>query len=172
MKDNIVLIGMPGASKSSVGRQLARSLQMMFMDTDSIIEYEYAMPISELIEKSGEEYFRKVESSAILRLEDMSNIAVAVGGGAVLSEKNRRILKENAYCVWLKAKPLTLYDRLKADENVRPLLQPLSIKKISATLKKREKLYRETADIELSTDGLTIEQTVEAVKRALSELIE
>ena len=147
-------------------------MEMMFMDTDSIIEYEFSMPISELIEKSGEDYFRKVESSVIGRLEDMSDIVASLGGGAVLSEKNRQIIKENAYCVWLKAKPLTIYDRLKADENVRPLLQPLSIKKISAMLKKREGLYRETADIEISTDGLTIEKTAEKVAELLSELVE
>ena len=170
MKSNIVLIGMPGASKTTSGRGLSRALSRRFMDTDAIIEYEFSMPVSELISACGEDYFRRQETSVVGRLEDMENLVVAVGGGAVLSEENRRILSENAFCIWLKAKPLTLYDRLFGDENQRPILGELSIKKISSTLKKREKFYKEIADAELETDALSVERTVEKLKEIVSAL--
>ncbi len=170
-KKNIVLTGMPGASKTSVGRVLSRQLGMMFMDTDAILEYEYSMPVSEFIAACGEDYFRRQESKVVERLdgEDIENILAAVGGGAVLSEENRRIIKNNAVCVWLKAKPLTLYDRLKGDEVKRPLLEPLSVKKISSVMNERRKFYEEVADFEVDTDALTVEETAEYIRKLLSE---
>jgi len=171
IKSNIALIGMPGASKTTVGKLLAKETGMLFMDTDMFIEYEHSVTIADMIKLSGEDYFRRAEHALVVRICDMENVLVATGGGTVLDERNRALLKESAYIVWLKAKPLTIYRRIKGDSVKRPLLSPLKIEKVSVLLRKRMRIYKEMADIEIDTDGRTPEQITRRLMAMLEDYI-
>lgn len=141
----ISLIGMPGCGKSTVGRQLARRLQVPFMDSDHVIEARIGCPIRQYFEREGEERFRDVESDVIDELSQVPDGVLSTGGGSVLRPSNRRHLHERARVVYLKSTPEDLFRRLRHDRN-RPLLQvadPLT--RLSELFAVRDPLYRETA---------------------------
>lgn len=100
-KRNIVLIGMPGCGKSTIGRQVAKELNKHFIDTDNEIVKTAGMPIPEIFEKFGEPYFRKIESEVIKNVSAMQNAVIATGGGAVLNPNNILLLKENGITVFV-----------------------------------------------------------------------
>ena len=141
----ISLIGMPGCGKSTVGRQLARRLQVPFMDSDHVIEARIGCPIRQYFEREGEERFRDVESDVIDELSQVPDGVLSTGGASVLRPSNRRHLHERARVVYLKSTPEDLFRRLRHDRN-RPLLQvadPLT--RLSELFAVRDPLYRETA---------------------------
>lgn len=160
-RKNIALIGMPGAYKSTVASLFAHNSEMLFTDSDKLIEYEMSCSVQEIFLKCGEAYFRKMESGVLARLADMENIVISTGGGAVLCAENRRCLRKNAYVVWLDASPLTLFERLSVAKEKRPLLYPLTLEKLEKMYAERKKLYAQCAHIRLSCDGKTAEQTAE-----------
>lgn len=136
---------MPGCGKSTVGRQLARRLQVPFMDSDHVIEARIGCPIRQYFEREGEERFRDVESDVIDELSQVPDGVLSTGGGSVLRPSNRRHLHERARVVYLKSTPEDLFRRLRHDRN-RPLLQvadPLT--RLSELFAVRDPLYRETA---------------------------
>lgn len=166
-RKNIVLIGMPGAYKTTVGKAFGFRAGMLPVDTDQFIEYEVACSIAEIFKRCGEEYFRKLESNVIRRLVDMENAVMSVGGGGVLLAENRKIMRKHAYVVWLEVSPVTVYERLYASSEKRPLLMPLSLDKIENMYKERKKIYTSAAHARLVTDG----KTAEEVTSELCELI-
>jgi shikimate kinase len=143
---NIALVGMPGSGKSTVGRQLARRLQLPFTDADHWVEQSIGCSIREFFEREGEARFREVEEAALDAItSSATGGVVATGGGAVLRPSNRACLHRNAHVFYLWSSPEEVFRRLRHDQN-RPLLQvadPL------ATLRQmfavRDPLYRETA---------------------------
>jgi len=145
------LIGLPGSGKSTVGRQLARRLQLPFVDSDHVIEERLGCPIRQYFEREGEESFRDVEAAVIddLTLADWG--VLSTGGGAVLREENRRHLHQRGQVVYLKSTPDELFRRLRHDRN-RPLLQvadPLA--RLRDLYAIRDPLYRETAHFTIET---------------------
>ncbi len=118
----IVLVGLMGAGKTSVGKRLAAMLHVPFVDSDHEIETAANMPISEIFARFGEQYFRDGEQRVIARLVAGSPCVLATGGGAFVSEVNRAAIGAHAVSVWLKADVETLYDRVK-NKSGRPLLQ-------------------------------------------------
>ncbi len=94
-KQNVVLIGMPGSGKSTIGKILAKSLNMSFVDTDEVIVKDEGKPIPEIFSELGEERFRDMESTAVLKVSALQNTVIATGGGAVLREKNVQLLSQN-----------------------------------------------------------------------------
>lgn len=147
----VSLVGLPGSGKSTVGRQLARRLQLPFVDSDHVIEERLGCSIREYFEREGEEHFRDVEESVLDELTRQHEGILSTGGGAVLREVNREHLRSRGKVVYLKSSPEELYRRLRHDAN-RPLLQvadPLGrLRELYAT---RDPLYRETAHFVLET---------------------
>ncbi len=142
---------MPGSGKSTVGRQLARRLQVPFMDSDHVIETRIGCPIRQYFEREGEAAFRDVESEVLDELTQAPDGVVSTGGGSVLREVNRRVLRARGRVVYLKSTPEDLFRRLRHDRN-RPLLQvddPLT--RLRDLFAVRDPLYRETAHFTIET---------------------
>lgn len=144
MKNNIVLIGMMGAGKSTIGLELAKYLEnYTLVDMDSEIEKRENMKISEIFKKYGEKYFRNYETDLIKELCQNENQVISTGGGVFEKEENRKILKENGKVFYLKASPEKLFERIKSQTH-RPLLQQgFGIEKVKTILESREKNYEQ-----------------------------
>jgi shikimate kinase len=148
---NISLVGLPGSGKTTVGRQLARRLQLPFVDSDHAIETRIACPIRVFFEREGEDLFRDIEQEVIDELTAGGPCVISTGGGAVLRSANRHHLRERSQVVYLKSTPEELFRRLRHDVN-RPLLQvadPLT--RMRDLFAVRDPLYRETAHYVLET---------------------
>jgi shikimate kinase len=145
------LIGLPGSGKSTVGRQLARRLQIPFIDTDQVIEQRIGCTVREFFEQEGEDRFRNIEVEIIDSLTRENHCVLATGGGVVVRQENREILHSRSKVVYLKSTPEELFRRLKYDSN-RPLLQVEDpLKKLQELYSQRERLYRETAHFVIET---------------------
>lgn len=146
----ISLVGLPGSGKSTVGRQLARRLQLRFSDSDQVIEQRIGCPIREFFEREGETSFRDIEEQVLDELTQQSGV-LSTGGGAVLRDANRQRLHTRGKVVYLKSTPEELMRRLRHDTQ-RPLLQvgdPLQrLRELYAV---RDPLYRETAHFVIDT---------------------
>ena len=147
----LALVGLPGSGKSTVGRQLARRLQLDFSDADKLIEERIGCSIRAFFERAGEERFRDVEEALIDELTQSRTGVLSTGGGAVLRAANRQHLHGRAKVVYLRSSPEDLHRRLKHDVN-RPLLQvadPLTrLRELHAL---RDPLYRQTAHFVIET---------------------
>jgi shikimate kinase len=171
-QDNIFLVGLMGAGKTTVGRQLARRLSKAFIDSDQEIEKRTGVCIPVIFEIEGEAGFRKREESIIEELTAQSNIVLGTGGGAVLSMANRDCLKSRGMVVYLRGNPEQLYERTRHDRN-RPLLQtddPLS--RLKTLYAQRDPLYREVADIVIDTGRQSVANLTRQLKDKLDALID
>jgi shikimate kinase len=147
----ISLIGLPGSGKTTVGRQLARRLQLPFVDSDHVIETRLGCSIREFFEREGESRFRDVEEQVIDELTSQSSGVLSTGGGVVLRPNNQLHLHERTHVVYLNSSPDELIRRLRHDVN-RPLLQvadPLS--RLRDLHAQRDPLYRQTAHFVIDT---------------------
>lgn len=153
MKNNIVLIGMMGCGKTTVGAVLAEKLTgYRYLDIDAEIEKSTQKKISEIFLKHGEQFFRMLESEKIKKICKEKNYIISAGGGAFEKEENRKLMLETSNVIYLKASPEEIYNRIK-NENHRPLLKKnFSIEKITSIMQLREKNY-EKADITIDTTG-------------------
>jgi len=150
-RDNLFLVGLMGAGKTTVGRLLAKHYGCAFFDSDHEIEARTGVKIPVIFEIEGEAGFRKREEAAISELTARQGIVLATGGGAVLSPVNRENLRKNGVVIYLRGTPEHLYERTRHDRN-RPLLQtgnPLA--KLHELYTQRDPLYREVADIVVDT---------------------
>lgn len=167
--DNIFLVGMPGAGKTTVGRQLARRLQRRFVDADHEIEARTGVRIPLIFDIEGEEGFRERESRVIEELAASRGQVVATGGGAVLRPQNRAFLRRGGIVVYLYAAPKLLFERTRLDPN-RPLLQvPDPLAKLEELFALRDPLYREIADFVVSSPGGSAAQLVKQLERELGK---
>lgn len=148
----VVLVGMPGSGKSTVGRQLSRLLGWRFVDSDTEIERELGHSIRAHFERHGEASFRELEQTAIEHLAAQSGIVLATGGGAVLREANRVALKSHGNTVvYLRAGVDDLARRLRHDTQ-RPLLQDTdAVARLQQLYTQRDPLYRALADHVIDT---------------------
>ena len=147
----ISLIGLPGGGKTSTGRQLARRLNQDFEDSDAAIERQLGESIRSFFEREGEARFRDVEAAVLGDLVRNFSGVLATGGGAVLREANRVLLREHSTVIYLTATPESLIRRLRFDFK-RPLLQtadPLS--RLRELFLQRDPLYKETAHFHIAT---------------------
>ena len=148
---NIVLTGFMGSGKTTVGKCLAEKYSLAFADTDREIEAREGMKISEIFARKGEARFRAAEREVIREFSSRSGWVLSLGGGAVLSEENRALLKENGLLIYLKTSPETVIQRVGNDPD-RPLLYGKSEAEIRALSASREAAYRD-ADASVTTDG-------------------
>jgi shikimate kinase len=149
--ENIFLVGLMGAGKTSVGKLLAKRLGKTFHDCDHEIERATGVKVAVIFEIEGEAGFRARESRILSELALRSNIVLATGGGAVLSGANRAVLAAHGIVVYLRADAAELWSRTRHDRN-RPLLKtPDPLAKLELLLAERDPLYREIADIIVDT---------------------
>jgi shikimate kinase len=160
---SIVLIGMMGSGKSSVGRRLHERTALVLFDTDEIVTSRFGMPISEIFLKHGENKFRQAETEALQTLPTSEPVVIVTGGGIVLREENLNLLKRLGAVVWLEADEATLFKRASRTHN-RPLLQCKNPKKaFTQMLQARLPLYAKVADIRIDTSVLTDEEVAVAI---------
>ena len=164
--NHIILIGFMGSGKSSVGKKLARAMELSFVDTDDLIEEQAHMKITDIFEEYGEEYFRDLETLTLRQLLDAQNrLVIAVGGGMPMRSENRNYLKQLGTVIYLKAEVDTLVERLQGDTS-RPMLKGRDLKtKIRDLMQARGSVYQETADIDIVTDQKGCRRIVEEIKR-------
>ena len=144
MKKNLVLTGMMGVGKSTIGKLLSSKLNMNLIDIDKMIEIQESMAISAIFEKKGEEYFRKIEKELTLKSVEVNNSIIALGGGAFIDKDIREKILESCTSFWLDVELNILESRLK-DSKKRPLLKNLDLKQTLSDLYKiREKIYGES----------------------------
>jgi len=144
-RGNLFLVGLPGAGKSTLGRQLARRLHKQFVDADSELEQRLGVSIPTIFEIEGEAGFRDREEAVLADLTALANIVLSTGGGAVLRPNNRTRLMDNGTVVYLHAEPVTLWGRIRHSRN-RPLLQTADpLARLGELYRQRDALYRETA---------------------------
>jgi shikimate kinase len=167
---NVFLIGPMGAGKSTIGRCLAELLGKRFRDADQEIEARTGASIALIFEIEGEPGFRRRESAVLEELARGDNLVLAAGGGAVLAEENRRILRSRGTVVYLHAPLDTLLARTHRDRN-RPLLQTADRRKtLEDILRVREPLYRATADLVVETDQRAPMTVAREIARKLAAL--
>jgi shikimate kinase len=154
---NIILIGLMGCGKSTVGRILAKRIRFQIVDIDELIESRTGREIREIFKTDGEESFRRIESITIESIAHMTRCIIATGGGAVLRPENREALKKTGFVIWLTASLDTLFERVSRN-NRRPLLQtPNPRQTLSDLMSQREPFYRETADATFDTSEMELE---------------
>ena len=145
-RGNLFLVGLPGAGKSTLGRQLARRMHKRFVDADAELEHRLGVSIPTIFEIEGEVGFRDREEMTIAELTRLHGIVLSTGGGAVLRPANRVRLKDNGTVLYLHAEPVTLWERVRHSRN-RPLLKtgdPMA--RLTELYHQRDALYREVAD--------------------------
>lgn len=162
-KKNIVLIGMMGAGKSTIGHLIGEKLSDFFyVDIDLEIEKEAKKHIPEIFAQDGEKYFRNLESIIIKRFCSYHNQVIATGGGIVEKEENLYQMKKNGVLFYLKASPAVLFKRVRKTTN-RPLLfHENPQERLEELIKKREKYYQE-ADFEIDTEEKELIEIVDEI---------
>jgi shikimate kinase len=144
---NLILVGMMGSGKTTVGRMLAKRLGKVFVDSDEEIIKRTGVTVPHIFDVEGEAGFRQRETAAIRELTGHDNLVLATGGGAVLDEKNREMLQQNGVVVYLKASVHDLWQRTRHDRN-RPLLQTDNRHaRLTELFLQRDPLYRQVSDI-------------------------
>lgn len=167
MAGNIYLVGLMGAGKTTIGRLLAKHLHKTFYDTDHEIERRTGVNIPLIFEVEGETGFRKREISIIEELSHKSNIVMATGGGAILSEENRNNLKQHGTVIYLKANVHELWQRTRNDKN-RPLLQTVDPhEKLKQLFAERDPLYTEVATFVIETEGESVGSIVHRIEQLI-----
>lgn len=170
---SLVLVGMMGAGKSSIGRKLAQRLNLHFVDADSEIEQAAGMSISEIFAKHGEAYFRAGEARVIARLLDGGPQVLATGGGAFMHPQSREAIRAKAVSIWLKAEYDVLMKRIKRRGD-RPMLKTDDPgETLRRLMQERDPVYAEADVIVHSRDvphEIIIAEIISAVTPRLAEL--
>lgn len=159
----ISLTGMMGSGKTSIGKLLAKKINLPFYDSDENIEDKLSLKISEIFEKYGESWFRKQEKKICIDILKKEKFVLALGGGAITNVEIRDSIAKNSLLIYLKTDENILFDRLKNDKS-RPLLKGTNLKKqINSILEDREKLYSES--------NIIIENNVNDIEAVVEEII-
>ena len=166
---NIVLIGMRGSGKTTIGKLLAKRLGKQFIEMDELIVQRLGQSIPEIVNRYGWEKFRDVEEEITREVAGWDNVVNATGGGVVTREKNVLELKKKGKLVWLKANIDTLLRRIGNDQS-RPSLTGRSQRgDMEAVLAERRPIYQRVADFIVDTEGKTPEEVAEAIAKLYTE---
>jgi shikimate kinase / 3-dehydroquinate synthase len=169
---NIILVGMMGAGKTTVGKLLAKHLGKTFIDSDEEIQRRTGVTIPHIFDVEGEAGFRVRESGVIQDVLKQGSIVLATGGGAILNLQNRQLMKQNGIVVYLKSNVHDLWQRTRHDQN-RPLLQTGNPRaKLQELHDLRDPLYMETADLVIQTGKQSVQLLLERLQQKLDELMQ
>ena len=152
MKKNLVLIGMMGSGKSTIGKEISKKSTLKFKDTDRLIENDQKMKIREIFDTKGEDFFRSLEEKIVLKTIKLSGQVIALGGGSFLNKKIRAEVLKNNTSFWLNWKNESIIQRISNNKK-RPKLDFLSEKDILALIVLRAKTYLK-ADFKINCDNL------------------
>ena len=161
LNKNLVLIGMMGSGKSSIGKILSKKLEFEFIDTDNKIEEVEKKTISEIFKKKGEKYFRNIEEVISLRFLKLNNKVIALGGGGYINPNIRNYTLKKCISIWLYWKNETLISRIKNSKK-RPLAVKLNNLELQKLIIKRSILYN-SSHYKISCDKLDKNQIVEKI---------
>ena len=169
VRGNIFLVGMMGAGKTTLGKALAQRLHMEFVDTDRVLVERTGVPVTTIFEIEGEDGFRRRESCVLAELAEREDCIIATGGGAILAELNRQVMRRRGTVVYLRARIEHLWERTRQDAS-RPLLAtPDPRGTLERLLKERDPLYREAAHIIVDSGAQSAAALVGRVAVALRE---
>ena len=147
---SLVLVGMMGTGKSTIGKEVAKKLKIDFIDTDQLIEKEAKLTIAEIFKKDGEKYFRALEEKIFLRIKNDKEKLISVGGGAFINNSIRNKILKEYLSIWLNMDENLIIDRIKRNAKKRPMLDQDNIEKSIINLKKtRDPIYK-LADHEIN----------------------
>ena len=158
-----------GSGKTTVGKQLAKRMRMDFVDSDHMIEERCGVSISTIFDIEGEDGFRKRETKMLAELCERSGIVLATGGGAVISEENRILLRKG-YVIYLKTSIETQLARTQKNQN-RPLLENVDAEtKLEELMEERGRLYEQEADLIVMSGDRIVSKVVDEITEALEQL--
>ena len=160
-KKNLILLGMMGAGKSTIGSLISKKLNTKFIDTDKVIENDIKMTISDIFESKGEIFFRNMEQKVIVKLLNTPNAVIALGGGSFLNEEIRKIIILKHHSFWLNWETTTLLNRIKKNKK-RPIASNSSNISLINLIEKRAKIYSK-ADIKINCEKMTKKQIVKKI---------
>ncbi|MDR3109178.1 MAG: shikimate kinase [Planctomycetaceae bacterium] len=169
MQRSIILIGYRGTGKTTIGRTLAKRLSMPFVDSDPIIESRTGKTIAEIFRDDGEKTFRDYEEKVFSDLLQprRNALVIASGGGAILRENTRALMRKRGEVIWLTADPKTILARIQTDKTTstrRPDLTNLTqLEEIKTILTARTPLYQNTAHVIIDTESITRAKLVEEI---------
>ena len=155
-KKNLILLGMMGVGKTTIGRLLAKKLNLDFYDIDQIIEKENNMKISDIFKKKGEVFFRKQEESITINYLKKNHSVISLGGGAFVNKNIRENVLLKARSFWLTTSIGILKSRIKSNKR-RPVINQIGLKNIEDLFKKRKEFYS-LADHKIECEKLTLNQ--------------
>jgi shikimate kinase len=165
---NIILVGLMGAGKTTIGRHLAKRRNLQFIDLDHEIEARTGVKIPLIFEIEGETGFRERESKVLDEISRQTGLVIATGGGVVERPENREVLKRTGTVVYLHVLPQLLYERTRHDTN-RPLLQVADpLHRLKELFARRYPLYREVADVVVNGRGGSVSHLVNQVEKELA----
>lgn len=158
----IVLIGMMGSGKTTIGKLLGEKLTLRSIDIDVIIEQNEKKTVSEIFQNEGEKYFRNIERETIKKIFTNKDLIISLGGGAFEDQLTRELLLKNSTVIYLKTSPNVILERIKNNTN-RPLLKnQMTVEKIQSIILQRQKNY-ELANITILTDNKNTDKIVEEI---------
>ena len=163
---NVILCGMMGAGKTTVGVKIAENTCLRLCDTDGFIVEKHGK-IADIFARYGEAHFRKIETETVRSLAKEDGLVISTGGGLVLKEENVALLKEKGKIVYLRASIDTLVRRLRAD-GTRPLLENATEglqDRIARLVKERAPIYEQVADFVVDVDGKTPEEIAKEIRQ-------
>ena len=159
---NLVLIGMMGSGKSTIGFLLSKKINLEFIDIDKCIEKNEGMKISEIFKKKGEKYFREVELNTTLDILKYKKTIISLGGGAFINENIRKSILTNHISVWLDWQSSTIFKRIKNNKK-RPLVKKLNMTQINKMIFERSKKYS-LANYRIDCEKLSKNEILEKIK--------
>ena len=168
MVKKIFLVGFMGSGKSAIGRRLSYYLKMPYYDMDHEIVRQQGMTIPEIFEKYGEAHFRQLETEFLRNFRNEACI-IATGGGVAMKEENRKLMRRSGLVFFLDATFEDIYVRIRHDKN-RPIVQRTSKGELEQLYNTRRKHYRESAHIQVLTEGRSLRNIVEYIAFQVNRL--
>ena len=167
-KPHVVLVGLPGSGKSTVGAMVAEKLGRTFLDFDAEIERREGMPISQIFGERGEAAFRQLERKLTEELKEFGNMVVSPGGGWIMDADQVKLIRPSAKLIYLRVRPETALKRLGAAGGGRPLLnRPDPLAELTKLFEERRAAYQ-ASDIEIGTELITPQQVTDQIVAKLT----
>ena len=163
LKKNLVLTGMMGTGKSTIGDNLSKKLKIEFIDIDHIIEEKLSLSIFQIFQNKGEKFFRRIEEQESMKYLKKNGAIIALGGGAFINKKIRKYVKDNSFSVWLDLDNSKLFKKLENNKK-RPLLENISEKDFKKLHDERKKVYS-LADFKINCDSKSKDQIVKEIEK-------